>query len=143
MKSSPLGNSLKFVYAPLQIDRDLQKFDSLTRRHRDHGVLSFFGDIALLLIDEVHLLSDPRGAALEAVVSRMKMLSRYPELKGCPIASIRMMAVSATIANIEDLGIHIFSFPAYTALPYCAALSEVAAPGFDQLTSALGCHSGS
>ena len=83
----------------------LQKFDSITRRHRDSGGLSFFGDIALLLIDEVHLLSDPRGAALEAVISRMKMLSRCPEMRGCPLAKIRFVAVSATIPNMDDLGI--------------------------------------
>jgi ATP-dependent DNA helicase HFM1/MER3 len=39
--------------------------------------MSFFGDIALVLIDEVHLLNETRGAALEAIVSRMKMLARY------------------------------------------------------------------
>lgn len=82
----------------------LQKFDSITRRHRDYGGLSFFGDIALILIDEVHLLSDPRGAALEAVISRMKMLSRYPEMNSCPLSKIRFVAVSATIPNIDDLG---------------------------------------
>ena len=82
----------------------MQKFDTITRRHRDHGGLSFFGDISLLLIDEVHLLSETRGAALEAVVSRLKMLARYPEMKGFPLAGIRFVAVSATVPNIEDIG---------------------------------------
>ena len=81
-----------------------QKFDVMSRRHRDRGGMSFFGDIALLLIDEVHLLSETRGAALEAVVSRLKMLARFPEIKGCPLSTIRFVAVSATISNIEDLG---------------------------------------
>ncbi|CAK9215790.1 unnamed protein product [Sphagnum troendelagicum] len=80
-----------------------EKFDFVTRRHRDHGGLSFFADISLLLIDEVHLLSEPRGASLEAVISRMKMLARFPELKECPIARIRFIAVSATVPNIEDI----------------------------------------
>lgn len=81
-----------------------QKFDVITRRHRDRGGMSFFGDIALLVIDEVHLLSETRGAALEAVVSRLKMLARFPEIKGCPLSAIRFVAVSATVPNIEDLG---------------------------------------
>ncbi|KAL3683463.1 hypothetical protein R1sor_001485 [Riccia sorocarpa] len=81
-----------------------EKFDSTTRRCRDHGRAGFVGDIALLLIDEVHLLNDTRGAALEAIVSRMKMLARYPELKESCISRIRFVAVSATIPNIEDLG---------------------------------------
>ncbi|KAH7306285.1 hypothetical protein KP509_22G005100 [Ceratopteris richardii] len=80
-----------------------EKFDSITRRHRDFGGLSFFGDIALILIDEVHLLGDKRGASLEAVISRMKMLSRYPEMRNCPLSKIRFVAVSATIPNIDDL----------------------------------------
>ena len=54
-----------------------EKFDSLTRKRKDSGGMSFFGDIALVLIDEVHLLNETRGAALEAIVSRMKMLARY------------------------------------------------------------------
>jgi ATP-dependent DNA helicase HFM1/MER3 len=81
-----------------------KKFDSITRNHRDHGGAGFLGDIALVLIDEVHLLNDSRGASLEAVVSRMKMLGRQPELKSSPIARVRFVAVSATIPNIEDLG---------------------------------------
>lgn len=68
------------------------------------GGLSFFSDIALVLIDEVHLLNDPRGAALEAIVSRIKMLTRNPEMKSSPLSLVRFLAVSATIPNINDLG---------------------------------------
>jgi len=82
----------------------LQKFDSMTRHGIRDGGLSFFSDIALILIDEVHLLNDPRGAALEAVVSRIKMLSWSRQMISCPLASVRFLAVSATIPNIEDLG---------------------------------------
>lgn len=83
----------------------------MTRYRIKDGGLSFFSDIALLLIDEVHLLNDLRGAALEAIVSRLKMLSRNPEMKLSPLASIRFLAISATIPNIEDLGkIFIFYF---------------------------------
>ncbi|GAQ86596.1 DNA/RNA helicase MER3/SLH1 [Klebsormidium nitens] len=56
-----------------------EKFDSLTRKRNDSGGMSFFGDIALVLIDEVHLLNESRGAALEAIVSRLKMLARFGE----------------------------------------------------------------
>lgn len=70
---------------------------------RDGG-LGFFSDIALVLIDEVHLLNDPRGAALEAIVSRIKMLSQLGTMKIAPLANVRFIAVSATIPNIEDIG---------------------------------------
>ncbi|KAM7268083.1 hypothetical protein ACFE04_010249 [Oxalis oulophora] len=80
-----------------------EKFDAVTRYRINDGGLSFFSDIALLIIDEVHLLNDPRGAALEAVVSRIKMLARSPGMKSSPLASVRLLAVSATIPNIQDL----------------------------------------
>ena len=83
---------------------NLQKFDAMTCHRAKTGGISFFSDISLVLIDEVHLLNDPRGAALEAIVSRIKMLSRIPEMKSTPLANVRFLAVSATIPNIDDLG---------------------------------------
>nr|CAB3450378.1 unnamed protein product [Digitaria exilis] len=80
-----------------------EKFDSMSRHGIRDGGLGFFSDIALVLIDEVHLLNDPRGAALEAVVSRIKMLSRHGNMKSAPLADVRLIAVSATIPNIEDI----------------------------------------
>ncbi|KAK9002003.1 hypothetical protein V6N11_024696 [Hibiscus sabdariffa] len=82
-----------------------EKFDAVTRFRIKDGGLSFFSDIALLLIDEVHLLNDLRGAALEAIVSRIKMVARNPEMKSSALASVRFLAVSATIPNIEDLDV--------------------------------------
>ncbi|KAG8366674.1 hypothetical protein BUALT_Bualt17G0104100 [Buddleja alternifolia] len=81
-----------------------EKFDAVTRYRIKDGGLSFFSDIALLLIDEVHLLNDPRGAALEAIVSRIKMLACKPEMQSSPLSHVRFLAVSATIPNIDDLG---------------------------------------
>ncbi|KAL3526077.1 hypothetical protein ACH5RR_014449 [Cinchona calisaya] len=80
-----------------------EKFDAVTRYRIKDGGLSFFSDIALVLIDEVHLLNDPRGAALEAIVSRMKMLACKTEMKSSPLAHVRFLAISATIPNIDDL----------------------------------------
>ncbi|CAA7397582.1 unnamed protein product [Spirodela intermedia] len=80
-----------------------EKFDAMTCHRIRAGGISFFSDISLVLIDEVHLLNDPRGAALEAIVSRIKMLSRIPDMESCPLANVRFLAVSATIPNIEDL----------------------------------------
>ncbi|KAJ0542299.1 putative DNA helicase [Helianthus annuus] len=79
------------------------KFDSVTRFGIKDGGLSFFSDISLVLIDEVHLLNDPRGAALEAIVSRIKMIGRSPQMKTSPLAHVRFLAVSATIPNTDDL----------------------------------------
>ncbi|KAF6135019.1 hypothetical protein GIB67_014068 [Kingdonia uniflora] len=80
-----------------------EKFDAVTRYRIKDGGLRFFSDIGLLLIDEVHLLNDTRGASLEAIISRIKMLSQNPEMNSCPLARVRFLAVSATIPNIDDL----------------------------------------
>lgn len=80
----------------------------MSRYGIESGGLSFFSDIALLLIDEVHLLNDPRGAVLEAIVSRIKIVSCNPKMKLNPLAQVRFLALSATIPNIEDLGIFLF-----------------------------------
>lgn len=80
-----------------------EKFDAVTRFGIQDGGLSFFSDISLILIDEVHLLNDPRGAALEAIVSRIKMIGRSPQMETSPLAHVRFLAVSATIPNIDDL----------------------------------------
>eukprot|EP00889_Picochlorum_renovo_P000158 jgi/Picre1/27188/NNA_000157.t1 len=50
-----------------------ERFDSMTRRDK-HGGMGFFSQVKLVLLDEIHLLSDSRGSCLEAgVVSRLKM----------------------------------------------------------------------
>ena len=72
-----------------------EKWDSLTRRWKDSNQHLMLG-VKLVLIDEVHLLSDPnRGSCLEAVVTRIKMAH-----KSNPP---RILAVSATAPNIKDV----------------------------------------
>lgn len=68
-----------------------EKWDSITRKWKDHRRLLDL--VRLVLIDEVHILKDSRGATLEAVVSRMKTIG----------ASIRFVAISATVPNIDDV----------------------------------------
>lgn len=52
-----------------------EKWDSVTRKWRD--IQQVIKDLALVIIDEVHLLQESRGATLEAVVSRMKLISQH------------------------------------------------------------------
>ncbi|KAK9831896.1 hypothetical protein WJX81_006765 [Elliptochloris bilobata] len=81
-----------------------EKFDAVTRKHKNQGGMRFFGEISLVCIDEVHLLNEARGSTLEAgVVSRIKMVSRFREMQELPIASVRFVAVSATIPNVHDI----------------------------------------
>ncbi|OTA94187.1 hypothetical protein M434DRAFT_384303 [Hypoxylon sp. CO27-5] len=68
-----------------------EKWDSITRKWSDHRKL--LETIRLVLIDEVHMLKDVRGATLEVVVSRMKTIG----------ANVRFVALSATVPNITDV----------------------------------------
>ncbi|WVQ91135.1 hypothetical protein IAS59_004924 [Cryptococcus gattii] len=68
-----------------------EKFDSMTRRSRNLGNMS--QRLQLIMIDEVHILRESRGATLEVVISRLKGLSR----------DIRFIALSATVPNIDDI----------------------------------------
>ncbi|MCD1293411.1 ATP-dependent helicase [Methanocella sp. CWC-04] len=74
-----------------------EKWDSATRKYRQERY-SFVKDVALVIIDEVHLLdSDSRGGALEAVISRMKRISSFMK------QPLRIVALSATMPNIGDV----------------------------------------
>ncbi|GJD06524.1 ATP-dependent DNA helicase MER3 [Galdieria sulphuraria] len=90
-----------------------EKWDAITRKsfeksskqssHQPHEVLF---TVALLLVDEVHSLGEHRGGALEAVVTRMKLARDNAVVSKCsdPIKNLRILAVSATIPNLEDIG---------------------------------------
>lgn len=74
-----------------------EKWDSITRKW--HGNELLLSQVTLILIDEVHLLNtEERGATLEAVISRMKLISSRKQAK-----KLRIIALSATIPNIEDI----------------------------------------
>ncbi|KAI1387190.1 P-loop containing nucleoside triphosphate hydrolase protein [Hypoxylon trugodes] len=83
-QASRVGNASIIVTTP-------EKWDSITRKWSDHRKLLEM--VRLVLIDEVHILKDARGATLEAVVSRMKTIG----------ANVRFVALSATIPNIGDI----------------------------------------
>ncbi len=65
--------------------------------------------MALLLIDEVHLLNESRGAALEAgVVSRIKMISSLRAMSEvgstCPVLSLLCLGHAAAITQLAATG---------------------------------------
>ena len=80
-----------------------EKFDVLSRKWKK--IPEFFSEISLLLIDEIHLLNEEnRGATLEAIVSRMKLISSLKRFKNSFIENFRIIALSATIPNIYEIG---------------------------------------
>eukprot|EP00930_Biecheleria_cincta_P022697 TRINITY_DN16541_c0_g2_i1.p1 TRINITY_DN16541_c0_g2~~TRINITY_DN16541_c0_g2_i1.p1 ORF type:complete len:2306 (+),score=474.18 TRINITY_DN16541_c0_g2_i1:62-6919(+) len=77
-----------------------EKWDVMTRNSAAGGGLSDDGLqklVQLLIIDEVHLLNDDRGAVIETVVARSL---RYQETSGQPV---RIAALSATLPNYQDV----------------------------------------
>ncbi len=71
-----------------------EKYDSATRKGGD-GSLSTM--VSLILIDEVHLLADERGAVIETIVARTQ---RYVESSQ---RLVRIVALSATLPNYQDV----------------------------------------
>ncbi|KAF3896201.1 ATP-dependent DNA helicase [Trichophyton interdigitale] len=82
-----------------------EKWDSMTRKWKDHMKLMQL--IKLVLIDEVHILKEARGATLEAVVSRMKSVN----------SNVRFVALSATVPNSEDIATWLGKDPTNQHLP--------------------------
>ena len=79
-----------------------EKFDVLTRKWKE--ISNFISNISLLLIDEIHLLNEEsRGATLEAIIARIKLLKNMENFKQTNLENIRIIAVSATIPNISDV----------------------------------------
>ncbi|KAI8609747.1 hypothetical protein BC830DRAFT_1233124 [Chytriomyces sp. MP71] len=89
-----------------------EKWDSMTRRWRDHKNLMAL--VHLLLIDEVHFLNEPRrGAVLEVIVSRMRTVTAEINHGGGGDGSsrgegkthLRIVAISATAPNVGDIAV--------------------------------------
>jgi ATP-dependent DNA helicase HFM1/MER3 len=79
-----------------------EKFDVLSRKWKK--IPEFFLEISLLLIDEIHLLNEEnRGATIEAIVSRMKLISSLKRFQNSFIENFRIIALSATIPNIYEI----------------------------------------
>lgn len=105
-----LISCLKFYFCFTFSVATPEKWDSITRKWID--LKDLLQCVRLLCIDEVHLLGKPkRGPVLEAIVSRMRvdaeiMASRAninPSLINA-VPPFRILAVSATIANLNDIG---------------------------------------
>jgi activating signal cointegrator complex subunit 3 len=71
-----------------------EKWDVVTRKGGEAAVASA---LALLILDEVHLLADERGGVLEALVARTR---RQVEAQQSPI---RIVGLSATLPNPGDV----------------------------------------
>lgn len=72
-----------------------EKWDIVTRKSVELGVASL---LKLLIVDEVHLLHNERGAVLEAIVARTFLQQQFLGRGG-----IRLVGLSATLPNWGDV----------------------------------------
>ena len=54
-------------------------------------------DVALIVIDEIHLLGEDRGPVLEVIVSRTNFITHHTNRR------VRVVGLSTALANARDL----------------------------------------
>ncbi|GJN18769.1 hypothetical protein PR202_gb05967 [Eleusine coracana subsp. coracana] len=72
-----------------------EKWDALSRRWKQRKHIQ---QVSLFIVDELHLLGSEKGHVLEIIVSRMRRISSHIG------SNIRIVALSASLANAKDLG---------------------------------------
>ncbi|CAJ0576483.1 unnamed protein product, partial [Mesorhabditis spiculigera] len=75
-----------------------EKWDGVTR---SWATREYVRQVGLIVIDEIHLLGVDRGHVLEAIVTRMKYLTRKSMMRESPA---RLLGLSTALANAGDVG---------------------------------------
>ena len=73
-----------------------EKWDVITRKASDSSLIEL---VKLLIIDEVHLLADERGAVLESIVARTLRMVEASQ------SHVRIVGLSATLPNYKDVAL--------------------------------------
>ncbi|XP_014472478.1 PREDICTED: activating signal cointegrator 1 complex subunit 3 [Dinoponera quadriceps] len=71
-----------------------EKWDGISRSWQTR---SYVREVALIVIDEIHLLGEDRGPVLEVIVSRTNFISSHTQDK------VRIVGLSTALANAVDL----------------------------------------
>lgn len=87
-----------------------EKWDTVTRDSDLFGGHDIASRVSLLMVDEVHHVGDSRGLTLELVITRLLTMSNEAVIKSAssgqciPVSKLRIVAASATIKNVHDIG---------------------------------------
>ncbi|XP_061631426.1 activating signal cointegrator 1 complex subunit 3 isoform X1 [Phyllopteryx taeniolatus] len=123
-----------------------EKWDGISRSWQNR---SYVQKVAILIIDEIHLLGEDRGPVLEVIVSRTNFISSHTS-KG-----VRIVGLSTALANARDLAdwlgiiqvglfnfrpsvrpvpleVHIHGFPGQH---YCPRMATMNKPAFQAICS--------
>lgn len=71
-----------------------EKWDGISRSWQTR---SYVKDVALIVIDEIHLLGEDRGPVLEVIVSRTNFITHHTS------NPVRIIGLSTALANARDL----------------------------------------
>nr|CAD7458407.1 unnamed protein product [Timema tahoe] len=71
-----------------------EKWDGISRSWQTRNYVQ---DVALIVIDEIHLLGEDRGPVLEVIVSRTNFIASHTS------RSLRIVGLSTALANAKDL----------------------------------------
>uniref|UniRef100_A0A8C6KKY3 Activating signal cointegrator 1 complex subunit 3 n=1 Tax=Nothobranchius furzeri TaxID=105023 RepID=A0A8C6KKY3_NOTFU len=123
-----------------------EKWDGVSRSWQNR---SYVQKVAILIIDEIHLLGEDRGPVLEVIVSRTNFISSHTSKK------VRVVGLSTALANARDLAdwlgigqvglfnfrpsvrpvpleVHIHGFPGQH---YCPRMASMNKPTFQAIRS--------
>lgn len=71
-----------------------EKWDGISRSWQTRG---YVRSVALIIIDEIHLLGEDRGPVLEVIVSRTNFIASHTD------RNLRIVGLSTALANAKDL----------------------------------------
>ncbi|XP_010789686.1 activating signal cointegrator 1 complex subunit 3-like, partial [Notothenia coriiceps] len=123
-----------------------EKWDGVSRSWQNR---SYVQKVAILIIDEIHLLGEDRGPVLEVIVSRTNFISSHTSKR------VRVVGLSTALANARDLAdwlgigqvglfnfrpsvrpvpleVHIHGFPGQH---YCPRMASMNKPTFQAIRS--------
>ncbi|XP_057689624.1 activating signal cointegrator 1 complex subunit 3 [Corythoichthys intestinalis] len=123
-----------------------EKWDGVSRSWQNR---SYVQKVAILIIDEIHLLGEDRGPVLEVIVSRTNFISSHTS------KSVRVVGLSTALANARDLAdwlgiiqVGLFNFrPSVRPVPlevhiqgfpgqhYCPRMATMNKPTFQAIRS--------
>merc|ERR1719312_1961599 len=121
-----------------------EKWDGVSRSWQTRN---FVQDVALIVIDEIHLLGEDRGPVLEVIVSRTNFIASHTSNR------LRVIGLSTALANAKDLadwlgitGPGLFNFrPSVRPVPlevhisgypgkhYCPRMASMNKPSFQHI----------
>ncbi|KAG7336122.1 hypothetical protein KOW79_000815 [Hemibagrus wyckioides] len=123
-----------------------EKWDGVSRSWQNR---SYVQKVAILIIDEIHLLGEDRGPVLEVIVSRTNFISSHTS------KTVRVVGLSTALANARDLAdwlgigqVGLFNFrPSVRPVPlevhiqgfpgqhYCPRMASMNKPAFQAIRS--------